>query len=153
MSANIAKVQSVIENTFNSAIAKLTAQGAEKMFSDLFVQADSDTGELTIYDENSEPLEKTIIFDWINNSGEEDDFTRKVSGLLKSVLSQMKGRKAFDLPCFMRPFAISLTDEDFSIIEALLVIDDESLDFGGPLMKNLDPELDNFLSKLLSDFK
>ena len=53
----------------------------------------------------------------------------------------------------MKPFSISLTDEDFSVIEELLFLDDETLRLDDPLLKNLDADLDEFLSELLSDVK
>ena len=51
MSANNAKVQAVIETTFNSAINKLAANEAGNCYSDLYVQVDAESGELLIYDE------------------------------------------------------------------------------------------------------
>ena len=42
MSANNAKVQAVIETTFNSAINKLAADEAGKCYSDLYVQVDAE---------------------------------------------------------------------------------------------------------------
>ena len=50
MSANNAKVQAVIETTFNSAINKLAANEAGNCYSDLYVQVDAESGELLIYD-------------------------------------------------------------------------------------------------------
>ena len=45
MSANNAKVQAVIETTFNSAINKLAANEAGNCYSDLYVQVDADSVE------------------------------------------------------------------------------------------------------------
>jgi len=44
-----------------------------------------------------------------------------------------------------------LTDESFVVIEELLFLDDENLRLDDPLLKDLDADLDEFLSKLLSD--
>lgn len=74
MSANIAKEQSLIEETFLSAIKKLTDDESGDFINDLFVQADAESGELQIYDENDNLLEKVVIFGWVNNSDEEDVF-------------------------------------------------------------------------------
>ena len=51
MNANNAKVQAVIESTFNSAIKKMTAKDTGMTYSDLYVQVDAESGELQIYDE------------------------------------------------------------------------------------------------------
>jgi hypothetical protein len=152
MSTNNAKIQSVIESTFDKAINKLTSNESN-CYSDLFVQVDSDSGELQIYDEEEKLIEKTVIFDWVNNAIEDEKYDEMVIAPLKSALSVLSAKKAFESACFMKPFSISLTDEDFSVIEELLFLDDETLRLDDPLLKNLDADLDEFLSELLSDVK
>lgn len=153
MSANIAKEQSLIEETFLSAIKKLTDDESGDFINDLFVQADAESGELQIYDENDNLLEKVVIFGWVNNSDEEDVFNKKVAAAVKASLNNLVPQKVFDNPRFMRPLSISLTDEDFVVIEELLFLDDDMLRLDDPLLKNLDADLNDFLKKLLSDVK
>ncbi|MCC8144651.1 MAG: hypothetical protein LUD02_13715 [Tannerellaceae bacterium] len=52
MSASNPKIESVIENTFVEAIHKLTSDDAVTMISDLYIQADPESGELQIKAEN-----------------------------------------------------------------------------------------------------
>ena len=151
MSANNAKVQSVIETTFTTALNKLIFSESGNCYSDLYVQADPENGELQIYDEEEKLLEKTIIFDWVSCPCEDDAFNKQVISTLKSVLALLTAKKIFDNACFMKPFSISLTDEDFVVIEELLFLDDETLRLDDPLLKDLDADLDDFLAKLLSD--
>ena len=146
MSANIAKEQSLIEETFLSAIKKLTDDESGDFINDLFVQADAESGELQIYDENDNLLEKVVIFDWVNNSDEEDVFNKKVAAAVKASLNNLVPQKVFDNPRFMRPLSISLTDEDFVVIEELLFLDDDMLRLDDPLLKNLDADLNDFLN-------
>lgn len=153
MSANNAKVQSVIETTFTTAIAKLTSDDSGKYFSDLYMQADPESGELLIFDDEERLLEKTVIFDWVGCSCEEDVFNKQVIVSLKSVLSILIAKNAFEHPSFMKPFSVSFTDEDFVVVEELLFLDDDMLRVDDPLLKDLDAELDEFLANLLSDVK
>lgn len=153
MSANNAKIQAVIEAAFNSAINKLAANEAGNCYSDLYVQVDSENGELQIYDEEDALVEKTVIFDWVNTEWDDDQFNSQVAAILKAVLAVLVTKKAFDKPCFLKPFSISLTDDDFTVIEELLFLDDENLRLDDPLLKDLDADLDDFLAKLLSDVK
>lgn len=153
MSANNAKVQSVIETTFTTAIAKLTSDDSGKYFSDLYIQADPESGELLIFDDEERLLEKTVIFDWVGCSCEEDVFNKQVVVSLKSVLSILIAKNAFEHPSFMKPFSVSFTDEDFVVVEELLFLDDDMLRVDDPLLKDLDAELDDFLANLLSDVK
>ena len=151
MSANNAKIQSVLETTFTSAIGKLTADDSNSYHSDLYVQADPESGELQIYDEEERLLDKTIVFDWVDCPCDEDKFNKQVANTLKSVLSLLVAKNIFDSPHITKPFSVSLTDEDFVVIEELLFLDDEVLRADDPLLKDLDADLDDFLAKLLSD--
>lgn len=151
MSANNAKIQSVLETTFTSAIGKLTADDSNSYHSDLYVQADPESGELQIYDEEERLLDKTIVFDWVGCPCEEDKFNKQVANTVKSVLTLLVAKNIFDSPHITKPFSVNLTDEDFVVIEELLFLDDEFLRADDPLLKDLDADLDDFLAKLLSD--
>lgn len=48
-----------------SAIGKLAAEDSNGYYSDLYVQADAESGELQIYDEDERLLDKVIVFDWV----------------------------------------------------------------------------------------
>lgn len=153
MNANNAKVQAVIESTFNSAIKKMTAKDTGMTYSDLYVQVDAESGELQIYDEEESLVEKTIIFDWVNAKNEKNQFVQQAIATLKAVLAVLVTKNVFENPSFLKPFSVSLTNDDFSVIEELLFLDDENLLLDDPLLKDLDVDLDDFLTKLLSDVK
>ena len=106
---------------------------------------------MQIYDEEEALVDKTVIFDWVNNTEEEDVFARRVSDVVRSVLTGLVSKNVFDNPRFIKPLSVSLTDESFVVIEELLFLDDENLRLDDPLLKDLDADLDEFLSKLLSD--
>ncbi|MDR1981179.1 MAG: hypothetical protein LBQ39_06115 [Tannerellaceae bacterium] len=151
MSASTSKVQSVIENTFTAAIRKLTANESANLISDLYVIADAESGELQIFDEEETLLEKVTIFDWVDSGEEEHIFNRKVIAVLKAVLTILTTKDQFNHPRFLKPLSVSLTDDDFVVIEELLYIDDDTFRLDDPLLKDLDEELDEFLNSLLSD--
>lgn len=151
MGTNYTQTQSVLETLFSTSIDKMINNGNGNYISDIYVQADQENGELLVFDEEENLVEKTVIFDWVNNMEEEDVFNRRVSDAVRSVLSLLVSRNIFDNPRFIRPLSVSLTDEDFVVIEELLFLDDENLRLDDPLLKDLDSELDDFLSKLLSD--
>lgn len=153
MNANIAKVQSLIENVFTSAIKKLTKEESGNYISDLYVQVDAESGELQIYDDEEKMIDKVVIFDWVNSNEREDAFNKQVAAPIKAVLTILSTKNAFDVPRFMKPLSVSLTDEDFVVIEELLFIDDDMLRLDDPLLKDLDADLDDFLANLLADVK
>ena len=134
-----------------TAIDKMIKSVNGNYISDIYVQADQETGELQIYDEEEALVDKTVIFDWVNNTEKEDVFARRVSDVVRSVLTGLVSKNVFDNPRFIKPLSVSLTDESFVVIEELLFLDDENLRLDDPLLKDLDADLDEFLSKLLSD--
>ena len=153
MSTNNSKVQTVIEAAFQTAIDRLAADTAGNLLSDLYVQVDQETGELQIYDEEEHLIEKTIIYDWVNSQEAEEQFVKRVVGILKNVLATFATKNSFDAPRFLKPFSVSLTDEDFVVVEELMFLDDGLLRLDDPLLQNLDKDLDDFLAKLLPDIK
>ena len=153
MSTNNSKVQTVIEAAFQTAIDRLAADTAGNLLSDLYVQVDQETGELQIYDEEEHLIEKTIIYEWVNSQEAEEQFIKRVVGILKNVLATFATKNSFDAPRFLKPFSVSLTDEDFVVVEELMFLDDDLLRLDDPLLQNLDKDLDDFLAKLLPDIK
>lgn len=153
MSTNNSKVQTVIEAAFQTAIDRLAADTAGNLISDLYVQVDQETGELQIYDEEEHLIEKTIIYDWVNSQEAEEQFVKRVVGILKNVLATFATKNSFDAPRFLKPLSVSLTDEDFVVVEELMFLDDDLLRLDDPLLQNLDKDLDDFLAKLLPDIK
>lgn len=151
MVTSAAQIQSILETLFMTAIDKMIKSVNGNYISDIYVQADQETGELQIYDEEETLVDKTVIFDWVNNTEEEDVFARRVSDVVRSVLTGLVSKNVFDNPRFIKPLSVSLTDESFVVIEELLFLDDENLRLDDPLLKDLDADLDEFLSKLLSD--
>jgi hypothetical protein len=149
MGTNDAKVQSIVESTFTTVVKALTTNDSVALISDLYVQADAESGELQIFGEEENLLEKVVIFDWVNS--EEEAFEKKISPALKSVLTSLNAKNLFNHVCFLRPFSISLVDDSFSVMEELLFIDDDTFRLDDPLLKNLDAELNSFLKGLLSN--
>ena len=153
MGTNLTQIKSILETLFLSAIQKMTTDKNGNYISDIYVQADPENGELLIYDEGEYLVDKTVIFDWVNNTEGEEVFNRRVADVLKSVLASLSAKNIFDNPRFIKPLSISLTDESFVVIEELLFLDDDMLRLDDPLLKDLDADLDKFLDELLSDVK
>lgn len=151
MGAYNTKIQSLIEATFSKALDKLEKEHSAGPINDLHVQLDRESGELSIYDEGEALIEKTVIFDWINNEQPEEVFIKHATSAIKAALVSLAAKEAFELTCIAKPFSINLTDEEFTVIEELLFIDDDLLRLDDPLLKDLDADLDDFLDKLLSD--
>ena len=68
MVTSAAQIQSILETLFMTAIDKMIKSVNGNYISDIYVQADQETGELQIYDEEEALVDKTVIFDWVNNT-------------------------------------------------------------------------------------
>lgn len=150
MSSDNQKVVSIIENTITQAIQAYCTAESLNLTSDLYLQADYETGELQLFDEEENSFAKVTIFDWVNSPSEKEFYTQIIP-LLKKVLSAVAAKEVFENSCFVKPFSINLTDDEFNVVEELLFLDDETFRLDDPLLKDLDKELDDFLSDLLSD--
>ncbi len=154
MSADYTKVHNVMEHAFKCAVKKIeSGHAGSTLISDLFVQIDTENGEMLIFDD-SETLLERLSFSLAGVSfDEESDFVADIATPLKSVLGQMSEQGVFDKESILKPFSISLTDEDFIIQEELLFLDDDTIRLDDALLEKFDKELDEFIDKLLSDIK
>ena len=66
MAAGPSQIQSVLESFLTSTVEKMVADTKLNDISDIYVQADAESGELQVYDEDENLVDKTIIFDWVN---------------------------------------------------------------------------------------
>jgi hypothetical protein len=147
------KVLSVLEAVFVNAVDKLEKADAGRLISDLYVQLDMISGEIQVYDEQEILLGKNIIFDWADRSEKGLHSYKQPINSIRVALGRLKSRNFFEKPVFMRPFSISLVDDNFCEIEMLFTWGEEDTLLEGRLMKNLEQELLNFSKKLFADKK
>lgn len=153
MNANIEKVQTLIEKAFVESIEKLSATEGVGLVSDFYVQVDAESGEMQIYDDAEQLVNKVVIFDWVDVPEREENFNKMVAAPIKAALNALATKKGFDAACLLKPFSVSLTDESFVVLEELLFIDDDMMLLDDPLLKDLDADLDVFLAELFADVK
>ncbi|MDR2791374.1 MAG: hypothetical protein LBB27_01335 [Tannerellaceae bacterium] len=152
-----AKVLSLIEATFFAATEKLSSDGGS--VSVVNVQVDPEHGEVQLFGEgeNESPRGRVVIFDWIKKNEDDERYRRRVSGLLKEVLSSMRNKRIFNRPCITRPFNVYLIDDEGAQLEVLLSLTEgeHTVHPEGhrPLLQGFERELDLFLEKLLPELK
>ena len=99
MSETKTNIQSVLESTFAKALDKMEKNNDGKFINDIFVQVDAESGEVQIYNEDEQMVEKTVIFDWVNSPEDEEAFNKKVAPVLRAVLAILSTKGAFEKPC------------------------------------------------------
>ncbi len=147
------KVQSVLESVFVNAVDKLIKADAGRLVDNLYIQLDTASGEIQVYDDQEILLEKNLIFDWADRSENGVRSYKQPVHAIRATLIGLKSRKFFDNPVFMRPLRILLVDDNFYEIETIFVLGEESGLSEGRLMKKLEQELQNFSKKLFADIE
>ena len=130
------------------AIGKFTVED-ETFVTDLHIQANPQTGTVSLIDDDDNELGRTSIKEWMEYDG--DDFEGMVTDTLTTILQEMKDAGDFVKVQIMQPYSFVYVDEDKETIAELLLMDDDTLIVTDGLLKGLDEELNEFLKDLLSD--
>ena len=138
---------STIESAIQKAAGKDVCGCDQTAVTDIHLQPDQTSGQLTIYNDDDEELANVMIEEWATYDG--DDFMENVEPNLKSILCRMKDAGDFDKVTILKPYSFVLVDEDKETVAELLLIDDDTLLVDDELLKGLDKELDEFLKNLL----
>lgn len=128
------------------AIDNLEKSYRGNSLTDLYFIVDIDSNELTIYDDEQNLVNQTIITDW---SGLVED---EIINLLRKSLQDLDFDNKFDKLNVFKPFSVNYADEDFVVLEELLLIEDNSIvRLEDDFLKRMDQDFDDFLSKLLKE--
>ncbi|MDR0891608.1 MAG: hypothetical protein LBN24_03245 [Mediterranea sp.] len=139
--------QSIIESAIRTAIAKYLCACEQTIVTDIHLQPDQPSGQLTIYDDDDQELANVLVEEWTRY--EDDDFLEGIQPTLRSILRRMKEAGNFDKITILKPYSFTLVDEDKETVAELLLIDDDTLLVNKELLQGLDKELDEFLKELL----
>lgn len=114
---------------------------------DIYILLDSDSGEISVYDDEHKLFYQFIISDWCENTDEDE-----VLRYLRKANQDLDLAGQFDNLDIYKPFSVNFADEDFYVIEELLTIEDDSIvRLDNEFLKRIDKEFDDFLDKLLKE--
>lgn len=138
---------SLIETTVKQAVSPYTCGCEQTIVTDIHLQANQSSGELTIFNDDDEELACIAIEEWMTYEG--DGFYEGVERIFSTLLCSMKNGGDFDRLTILKPFSFVLVDDDKETIAELLLMDDDTMLVNDELLKGLDEELDAFLKDLL----
>ena len=146
------KLQSVINASIKQAIAQFENSNNGETLTDVYMQIDKENNKLIFFDD----MENLLIEETFELLEDADTIQVNASfnyfiKVVKSSLQELNKTGLFDKDYILKPFSICLVDDSFFLIEELLFLDDENLKIGGEPLIDLDKELNDFLSNLLSD--
>ncbi|WP_291583569.1 hypothetical protein [Bacteroides sp.] len=139
--------QSAIESAIRKAVAKFTCGCEQTIVTDIHIQPNQNSGELSIFDDEDDELVNVTIDEW--SAYESDDFYENTERVLRPILCRMKDGGDFDKLTILKPYSFVLVDEEKETVAELLLVDDDTLLVNDELLKGLDEELDSFLKELL----
>ena len=140
------KARQEIKRLFQEAITSLNNDYKGSSLTDIFVVVDEDSGEISIFDDEENNIANGIIHNWRDSDKKPINYTEE----LRAVVTEMDDEDCFSTLELYTPFSINLADEDFVVIEELLLIEDESIiRIEDEFIKRMDKEFDDFLDKLL----
>ena len=136
-----------LESAIRKATENYQNSCEQTIVTDFHLQANPNSGELVIYNDDDKELTRTIIEEWTAYDGE--NFNDEVERLLSTLLNEMKSKGTFDEVTVLKPYSFVLVDDEKETLAELLLMDDDTLLVNDELLKGLDEELDEFLKKLL----
>ena len=137
----------LLENAIQKATESYRNSCEQTIVTDFHLQANPNSGELVIYNDDDKELTRTTIEEWTAYDGE--NFNDEVERLLSTLLNEMKSKGTFDEVTVLKPYSFVLVDDEKETLAELLLMDDDTLLVNDELLKGLDEELDEFLRKLL----
>ncbi|MCD8092562.1 MAG: hypothetical protein LUF01_06935 [Bacteroides sp.] len=137
----------LLEETLKKAIGRYTCGCEQTIVTDIHLQPNQNSGELSVFDDEDEELANVTIEEWMTYDG--DDFYENAERVLSNILCNLKNAGTFDKLTILKPFSFVLVDDEKETIAELLLLDDDTLLVNDELLKGLDEELDAFLKDLL----
>jgi hypothetical protein len=136
-----------IERAIRKIAAKFPPEAEANDMTDIHIRVIQETGEIRVYNDNDEELDRCVVEEWIGNTDE--DFYQQVPSVIRKCIENLKD--IVENMSILKPFSLVLEDEDKETVEELYLVDDEMVIINPDLMAGLDKDLDNFLENLLKE--
>ncbi|MCD8283094.1 MAG: hypothetical protein LUC22_07570 [Prevotella sp.] len=146
METNQQTIQQV-DRALERTISKFPPANEPAACTDIHLKVSAESGELLSFDDDGTELNRAVITAWIDNKDE--DFFDRITALLRRRLQTMS--KRIDRMGIVKPFSITLEDDENETTTELYLADDDTVIIGESLMEGLGDDLDKFLEQLMKD--
>lgn len=139
-------VSSELYCTISDAIDYLEKSYKGSSLTDIYFIVDIDSCELAIYDDEQNSISQTIIRSWadLNES--------QIKSELRNIVERLDFDNKFEKLDVYKPFSVNFADEDFVVLDELLLIEDDSvIRLEDDFLKRMDQDFDDFLTKLMKE--
>lgn len=139
-----------IVSVLRKALEKYSSKRGVNTVTDFHLQPNLDSGRLVVYNDDDEELACAVIEEWVQAMPE--DFYADAEVALKKALDSLKTSGVLDTVDILKPYSFVLVDaEKETVVELLLVDEEETMFLSNELLKGLGEELDAFLKELLEE--
>ena len=137
-----------ISELLKEIVRKYSSDTENTTMTDLSFQVNQETGELIVLDDNDHEIASNTIDEWIDC--QDDNFYEKVRETLRQCIVDHKS--SMESLSLLRPYSFVLVDENRETISEIYLVDDNTMIIESEeLMKGLDQDLDDFISRLLKE--
>lgn len=132
-------VADLLKSAIQDSLTTYESFNSGNYLGDIYIYYNSKDQTLCFFDDIENKLvEKTVVFQ-----------EEKLIKILKSVLKEMEKDRAFNKKFIYKPFTVNFVDKDFTILEELIFIDDDTIQLDNEVWSNMDEELNNFFTNLM----
>lgn len=132
-----------------ATMAKRFVTVEETSVTDFHFQANTENGNLTIFDDDDHLLAQTHIAEW--EQPDDDQCHCIIERELRSLLTEAQKNGTLDNMNVSKPYSCILVDEEKETIVDLLYVDDDTYILTNDLLEGFDEEMNDFLKKLLEE--
>ncbi len=138
----------LVSKLFTQLLDPSNPQELKHKTHDLFVQVNNLNGEVALFNDNDECLDRIEVESWCQ---ENEELNSEIVKTLKLAIVELQAKGFWDNMIFDLPFSIELIDDSFNTKEVLFFLDDDIVPITAPLLEGHKEELAQFLEKLLQD--
>ena len=137
-----------VVSTIRKALNRYSFNGGMSALTDIFMQANPQTGELLVFNDEDEILSSWLVPEWVDALPE--NFYEDAEVVLRKALNELHDEGLVDNLKLLKPYSFVLVDDDKETMAELMLVDDEeTMLISGDLLQGLDEELNTFLKDLL----
>ncbi|MBR5893736.1 MAG: hypothetical protein IKZ37_08895 [Bacteroidaceae bacterium] len=121
----------------------------ETIVTDFHFQLNTESGNLSIFDDDDNTLATAHIAEW--EKFHQEDCYEVIENELRKLLNEIQKEGVLDNMNVPKPYSCLLVDDDKETIVDLLYVDDETYIITNDLLEGFDKEMDEFLRHLLEE--
>ncbi|MCC8147099.1 MAG: hypothetical protein LIO93_11855 [Bacteroidales bacterium] len=140
-------LEDLLKSAIQDSLATYGASNDGNYIGDLYIYYNEENQSLTFFDDMEQELLCILLSE--NSIQFQTNPLKEIKYASGKVLKELVNEKAFDKEYIYKPFTVDLVDEDFTILEELIFIDDDTLKLDNELWNDLDKDLDDFFNDLM----